>query len=469
MNEVTVVEEKLCREFRHKEISQEHPTKPLGSSIASRPWFIFLLAFSLRLLTVAFLVGNQLCPERDHWEFGAETGRIARSLASGHGFGSPLFGWTGPTAWMGPIYPSLLAGVFAIFGIYSKASAYTILSLNALFASLTSLPLYSIARRLFGTSTAIWSCWVWALFPYSFFFSAGVVWNTSLNALLLTVAVALTLRLEREAGAGLWPLWGGVWAIAALTEPTLVACLPAAVLWLVFRLRRRGECWVFWGPRVLAAAFTFVVVLVPWGIRNYRIFHRLIPLRSNFGLVLYQGNTADTFDLYPDWANPPHNPDEMAEYTEKGEMAYMAHKKREAIANIRANPFRFAVTTLRRVVFTWTGYWNLSREYIRIEPFAWANVFMTTLLSAMAGLGFVLAWCRSWDVKLLFAGLFLSFPSTYYVTHPSMAYRHPLDPFLLLYATYAVVSIAKRNSSFDGIGEDSARPDEVLAAPCKSR
>ncbi len=51
---------------------------------------------------------------------------------------------------MGPIYPDLLAGVFKLFGTYSKASAYVILSLNSIFAAVKCLPLYSMAALLFG-------------------------------------------------------------------------------------------------------------------------------------------------------------------------------------------------------------------------------------------------------------------------------------------------------------------------------
>ena len=60
-------------------------------------------------------------------------GRIAASLASGHGFSSPFGPQTGPTAWEPPLYPYLTAGVFLIFGIYSKASAFVLLTLNSIF------------------------------------------------------------------------------------------------------------------------------------------------------------------------------------------------------------------------------------------------------------------------------------------------------------------------------------------------
>lgn len=416
---------------------EEHP--PLTETAAplwTRPWFIFLVAFALRLAVVPFLVGDRLNPARDHWVFAWETGRIARSLASGHGFGSPLLGWTGPTAWMGPVYPGLLAGVFEIFGIYSKASAYVILTLNCLFAALTCFPLYSIGRSVFGRKTAFVAAWVWALFPYSFEFSAGQVWNTTLSALLLTLAVAMTLALERKPALFHWIAWGVLWAIAGLTEPTLLTALPVAGLWLVYRFSKRAvPLAFFWRP--VLAAFAFLLVVSPWFFRNERVFGRFIPFRDNFWLAFYQGNTWDTFDLYPDWANPPHSPPEMAEYERVGELAYMAEKKQQSLAAVREHPARFAGATLRRIVFTWTGYWDLSAAYRRIEPFAPANVVMTSLLSALAAAGFVLAFARARPFAILLASVLLAFPLTYYITHPSMAYRHPIDPLLILLAVFA--------------------------------
>ncbi len=87
-----------------------------------------LVALAVRLVVMVFLLPEQLEPERDHWHFGYEAGRIARSIVEGHGFGSPLFEDTGPTAWMTPVYPYLVAGVFKVFGVYTKTSAIVLLS-----------------------------------------------------------------------------------------------------------------------------------------------------------------------------------------------------------------------------------------------------------------------------------------------------------------------------------------------------
>ncbi len=51
-------------------------------------------------------------PIEDHFAFGWEMGRVARSIAMGQGFSNPYGGNTGPTAWEPPLYPYLMAGRF---------------------------------------------------------------------------------------------------------------------------------------------------------------------------------------------------------------------------------------------------------------------------------------------------------------------------------------------------------------------
>lgn len=399
--------------------------------IWTRTWFIFLIALGLRLAVVPFFAGGLLDLQRDHWGFGWEAGRIARSLASGHGFSSPFSSSTGPTAWMGPTYPALLAAVFKLFGIYSQASAYAILSLNCFFAALTCFPLRFIAVTAFGESVALLSTWTWALFPYSIDFSGGLVWPTVLTALLFTSVIAMTIALERNFSPRRWIFYGVVCALAALTEPALLPGLAASGLWLAYRLRRRGLPWTFFW-RTALAGLVFLLCVSPWFLRNQRVFGRFVPFRSNFWLVLYQGNTWDSFDLYPDWANPPHNPSEMAQYARLGEVAYMTEKRQQAIAEIRDNPGRFIATTLRRIVFTWTGAWNLSPEYRRAEPFTLPNIIMTSLLTFLSLRGLAFAFRSARRFAFLFATVLLVFPAVYYITHPSMEYRHPLDTLLVL-------------------------------------
>src|SRR6202043_3515379 len=106
---------------------------------------IALVALAVRLAVIPFLYKDWMDPfVLEHWAFG----RIARSIVSGHGFGSP-FADTGLSALLPPVYSYLLAGIFKIFGIETKASVVAALSLNSLFSALTCIPVFLLARQAF--------------------------------------------------------------------------------------------------------------------------------------------------------------------------------------------------------------------------------------------------------------------------------------------------------------------------------
>ena len=146
--------------------------------------------------------------------FGWETGRIARSIVLGQGFSSPFQATTGPTAWLAPIYPYILAAVFKVFGVYTSASAIAILSINAIFSVLTIVAVFHIARRAFGLRAAVWSGWLAALFPYAWYWAIKWAWETSLATLLLTCVFLLSMRMA-----------------GVESSETSVAIVMAAVLW----------------------------------------------------------------------------------------------------------------------------------------------------------------------------------------------------------------------------------------------
>src|SRR5271165_5777710 len=56
-----------------------------------------------------------------YFGFGWEAGRIARAVALGHGYSDPFI-WvrTGPTAWLPPLFPLMIAACFKLFGVYSS-------------------------------------------------------------------------------------------------------------------------------------------------------------------------------------------------------------------------------------------------------------------------------------------------------------------------------------------------------------
>src|SRR6202795_4408848 len=158
-------------------------------------FFIILIAFLLRLAVITIGHTYRITPRRDHFQFGWEMGRIARSIALGQGFSSPTDLLTGPSAWAPPVYPYILAGIFKLFGIYSNLSAWVILTFNSIFSALTCLTLYRIGEKIYGVTVARATAWTWALFPYAIYWPVRVVWEMSLSAFLLSLACLRTLRM----------------------------------------------------------------------------------------------------------------------------------------------------------------------------------------------------------------------------------------------------------------------------------
>src|ERR1700693_5084315 len=158
----------------------------------------WMVAIALFLRVGWIIVGHtyKFKSADNNFGFGWEMGRIGAAIASGHGFSNAFGAPTGPTAWEPPVYPYLTAGVFHIFGIYSRASAFVLLSINSLFSALTCIPIFLIARRIFSERVAVGSSWTWALLPYVIFWCTRAIWETSLAALLLTTLIWVAVTLE---------------------------------------------------------------------------------------------------------------------------------------------------------------------------------------------------------------------------------------------------------------------------------
>ena len=74
------------------------------------PWSLaaaVAAAFALRMVVVLFTYRDLPDANKYYEQFGWEMGWIARALASGHGFSSPYYPWTGPTAMQPPLYPGV--------------------------------------------------------------------------------------------------------------------------------------------------------------------------------------------------------------------------------------------------------------------------------------------------------------------------------------------------------------------------
>ncbi len=216
---------------------------------------IVLAAFAIRMVVVFFTYRDLPDADKFYEQFGWEMGWIARALASGHGYSSPYFPWSGPTALQPPLYPALLSVVFRLFGIYTLTSGFIILTLNSLFSALTCIPVYFSAKYSLGTRGAKIAAWVWAFYPFAIYFSAGRVWEYSLTCLLFTTCFCIAQRIHTIDKPLAWLGWGALFGLTALSNPAVLSTLPFLFLLALFRVRRAGVRWIVNG------ALTFIAVL----------------------------------------------------------------------------------------------------------------------------------------------------------------------------------------------------------------
>ena len=412
-----------------------------------RLFWICLVGWLVRLAVVALLYKGFLAPERDHWEFGYEMGHVARSLATGHGFADPFWGASGPTAMLTPVGPGLIAGIFLLFGVFTKASALAYLACNTLLSTVTAVPIYFIARRSFNAWTTSAAAWTWAFFPNAIFLSAGTMWYHGTAALELSLLVLIALQLaspgstaDAMSTADRLPLWAGfgvLFGFSALTTPVVLAILPFVFAWIAVHLARQRKRVIL--PCLLGLGCVAATVL-PWTLRNALVFHRAIPFKDNFWMELCVGNVGNGLHWWNGAEHPAGNAAEAARFAWLGEQPYLAEKHAEAFAYLRMHPGRYALRCLRRVVFLWTGFWSVHPAYMREEPLDSPNIFFLTGLSVLAGIGLYRAFReeRSRAAALLFLLILIAFPLPYYASHLDPGYRHPLDPLLVILVCYAL-------------------------------
>lgn len=415
-------------------------------------WTVFWVAFLVRVLYMTLAHTYHLRTDQNHFQFGWEMGRIARALVTGHGYADPFLGHTGPTTWVAPLYPLLMAAVFKLFGVYTLHSAWVLLTINSFFSALTALTTYEIAARCFNRRVAVWSAWIWALYPAAMQYAVRWIWEMTLSTWLLSVILVLALRMRRigeiPADPDLrsnddsrtlwrWLIFGLLWGILGLSNPSLLLFLPACGLWVLHGTHHVRKQVVFASMSALA----FILCISPWIIRNALVFHRFIPMRANFGAEMYLGNGPGAMGFLMEYNHPFEAPDQLRLYKQMGEVAYAHMRGRLAWNYIASDPGLFLRNSVKRLYFFWASVPHPAGDAWYIEPVRVANFAFASL----AGLfGLVLALKRRVPAAWLFAWAFLLIPLIYYFVTVHARFRNPLEPLIAILAVYLFQSAKRR-------------------------
>jgi hypothetical protein len=303
----------------------------------------------------------------DNKHLGAEYYCIARSMVKGEGFANPFKEKTGPTAWMPPILPAILAGI--IWACEDDESAIiavvVFLQVNVLLATgLLVLALVRQTASLLGAGTAVVAFLIGLVCHFrSCFQNTHDCWLVMLAVNLLIAGLCWWRPLHSWPMAVVWGLCGGLFA---MINP-LVA-LAWGVTTLVLGYQQRA--WRPLGVAVLAAGIT----LMPWTVRNYLVFGKLIPVKSNLAYELYQSQCRQKDGLIRDgtFASHPYASagEERREYKAVGEMAFLEHKSAQFWQAVWADPEDFLDRVAARFlgVTLWYVPYSRQEETPRVKP-----------------------------------------------------------------------------------------------------
>src|SRR5262249_26342742 len=113
---------------------------------------------------------------------------------------------------------------------------------------------------------------LWSIYPLGIFV-AGLVYPTGLLTMLLAGGVFCILsEPQRELSANRVFVAGVLLGLAVLTIPAVLAALAVIALWIISWAR---------GKRLLLVAVLLLgsaLIVVPWTIRDYYIYGRIVPV-----------------------------------------------------------------------------------------------------------------------------------------------------------------------------------------------
>lgn len=421
---------------------------------------VFTVALVLRL---AFLVVFDTAggiEGKTPWAWACEPACLADSLARGDGISDPFGRDTGPSAWLTPLYPGLLAASWKLFGGMTPAAATAVFLVQAIVSALTAMGLFLLGRRMSGPLTARLAGWGWALHPTAAWYSIQQVWDTTLVAGGLVAIVLALVSMGRGPRPGRALAFGLGFGVLLLVNPAPIGVLPVVLWYLAPGGGARAAL-----LRIAAFGVGTLVVCAPWMARNMDVLGTS-GMRSNLGVELRVGNNDASNGWHQKSLHPGWNDEESERMREMGERAYAVWAGDRAKEWILEDPVRFVSLSLKRVQLVWLGVVpsadtrSEGGTSAAADPKSWVR-WIVHLITGIVGIAGLFVLGRGTPEGWLVRGIVVLFGAPYYITHVLERYRFPMDPLLILAGAALVAALLSR---LRPDGEVEVRPDARPAA-----
>lgn len=237
---------------------------------------IFAVCFVLRLVVASSITAAvPVMVKADFYS------TIAVNLLNGHGFVGEPGGE--PILWRAPLYPAFLAIVYALFG---EENVWAILIAHALLDGMTATLVWWIGSQLYGETVGVLAAIGFASYPLSAYYT-GRFMPEPLFTLVLAGTSAAMMKAVHSGKVVHFSVVGALVALAALIKPVALGFAPFLVLYLLYRGRQELRRAVLHSVVLMVS---FVVVVMPWTLRNYAVTGTFIPVATGVGYSLWSGN-----------------------------------------------------------------------------------------------------------------------------------------------------------------------------------
>jgi len=386
--------------------------------------------------SLSFLL--QLLAIHGHDQYG-EPYLIARNIVSGKGFVFiyPYTFHESVTAYTPPLYVFLQVPFLASGLGETGIQIFNLLCLQA-----ACYIVYRFFRSYLQPFTAIL---IYAVLSFyiPFWALSYALEPNALNILLLVSTIYVLRDLSKHATTTRWIFLGILTGLQLLVRPDMILGALFFAFWLLYVYRQQL-------PKVLGgifvAAITSCVIVAPWTIRNYVIFHKFVLVSANAGMNLFTGNNPVATGEFSETGITPESERifrQVLEYSKTHDQIDVDRLRYQiAMDWMKSHPSEVATLDAKKALYHWIGRNNTGREY-QLESSFTRNAFriVSVMLIVFGAVGF---FQMPRNVKSLLLTLFLY--STAISTIFFVQSRHrtlKVDPFLVPLAVVGVVRVAE--------------------------
>lgn len=360
--------------------------------------------------------------------------RFAQSIASGSGYAWP----SGDMTVYWPVGTSAIYGlVYYLFG--HSYCAVTVL--NFVIGIMIVVLTYGVTKQYLSEKVASIAALLVATWPILIQFTT--IHASELFFIFLVLAALYTWGNERIPPIIRAIIWGALICCATYIRPTALPFLGILPILQWFKKEPISTCLTAF----VAATLTAAILFSPWVYRNYQHFGQFVLVSANGGANLWMGNH--------EGSNGGYVPLPTLDF--ENEVVRDQYYKKEAIHFIKTHPLQYLKLTVFRAYITykaetigivWNGdlYKKMDDKPILILKLISTIYWWAMLIIAAIGLYQLL---RKRELSIFSAlpvtfGFFFVFPL---LTVAQDRYHLPVDPFLAMFAAYAIHGWLTKNSA----------------------